>query len=317
MTAVGAAWCNRLMDRPSLQDVTELARAAEQVDGVAPLSEATLLCLAAEPTDADLHGYVPGDGRLDAYSHLRLEEDGTAWAEIVVHPQARRRGLGTRFLEFVRDQNAGVRVWAHGDLPAAQAFAGAHGMTRVRDLWVMSRAVDAQPPIERPDAPLGFAARGFRPGDEQAWLEVNARAFAHHPEQGRMTLADLQARMAEDWFDPAGLLLVFDPAAGRLAASHWTKIADPDGAVGEVYVVGVDPDYQGRGLGGYVTALGLSHLRDRGVSTIELYVEGDNEPAIATYRRQGFTRSAQDVMYAFDAGRTGAATGAPAEPADA
>lgn len=288
------------MDRPCLEAVNRLADAARAADGVAPLSEATLLSLAAPSTDGQLHGYVEGDSGLDAYSHLRLEDDGTAWAEIVVHPQARRRGLGTRFLEFVRDQNPAVRVWAHGDLPPARAFAAHHGMRRVRDLWVMSRAVDTDPAITDPVAPQGFSARSFRPGDEQAWLDVNGRAFAHHPEQGRMTLADLQARMAESWFDPAGLLLVFEKGTGRLAASHWTKIAEPTSGVGEVYVVGVDPDFQGRGLGGYATALGLAHLRDRGMREIELYVEGDNEPAIATYRRKGFERSARDVMYAFE-----------------
>ena len=149
------------------------------------------------------------------------------------------------------------------------------------------------------ELPEGFVARPFDGSDDQAraWLDVNAAAFVHHPEQGRMTLADLQARMAESWFDPAGLLLVFEKGTGRLAASHWTKIAEPTSGVGEVYVVGVDPDFQGRGLGGYATALGLAHLRDAGASSVELYVEGDNEPAKATYTRRGFVRAAHDVMY--------------------
>ena len=63
-------------------------------------------------------------------------------------------------------------------------------------------------------------------------------------------------------------------------------------------VIGVDPDYQGRGLGVTTTLLGLRHLRARGVQTVTLYVDGDNEAAIATYHRLGFERSAVDVMYA-------------------
>lgn len=284
--------------RPNLQAVTRLAAAAEDADGVAPLSEATMLSLAAAPNTRDLHGFVEGDdGHLDAYSHLRIEDDGSAWAEIVVHPDARRRGLGSRFAAFIRDQAPSAAIWAHGDLPAARAFATAHGMHRTRDLWVMSRPTDGVPEITDPVAPQGFSTRSFKSGDEQDWLDLNARAFAHHPEQGRMTMSDLRARMAEPWFDPAGLLLVFDDDSGRLAASHWTKIADPSGATGEVYVVGVDPDFQGRGLGSHATALGLAYLRKRGVQRIELYVEGDNAPAIATYRRKGFERSARDVMY--------------------
>ncbi|MBD2757934.1 mycothiol synthase [Yimella sp. cx-573] len=284
------------MDRPDPAAVLELAAAARAADGVSPLSEATLLSLQADPSDRDLHGFVRGEGRLDGYAHLRLEDDGAAWAEVVVHPEARQQGIGRRFLEYVREQSAGARVWAHGDTPAAQATAQALGMTPVRNLWMMSRSVDLGEPIADPVAPQGFSTRTFQPGDEQTWLDVNARAFAHHPEQGRMTLADLRARMTEPWFDPGGLFLVFDEESGRLAASHWTKVAE-EGGPGEVYVVAVDPDFQGSGLGGYVTALGLAHLRDQGVSTIDLYVEGDNTPAIATYRRKGFERSAHDVMY--------------------
>ena len=112
----------------------------------------------------------------------------------------------------------------------------------------------------------------FRPGrDEEAWLRVNARAFDWHPEQGRMTAADLELREAEPWFDPAGFLMAWrgDPdAGGTLLGSHWTKVhpagdAGPE-PVGEVYVLGIDPDAQGLRLGGALTDLGLAHLRGTG-----------------------------------------------------
>lgn len=290
------------MDRPPRSAVAGLAAAARAADGVDPLSEQTLLTLAAPPQPQDQHAFVAGQDGLDAYCHLHTEDDGSAWAEVVVHPRARRQGHAGRLLQFVREQDPQARVWAHGDLPAAQALAQSEQMHRVRDLWVMSRQVDTAPAISDPVAPQGFSARHFKPGDEQAWLDLNARAFAHHPEQGRMTMSDLRARMHEPWFDPAGLLLVIDDVDGRVVASHWTKIADPTTGVGEVYVVAVDPAYQGRGLGGYATALGLAHLRDRGVQEIELYVEGDNDAAVATYHRKGFEQSARDVMYAWTSG---------------
>ena len=285
----------------SVAEVQALADAAEQVDAVAPLSEATLLALSGDdPADRWWPDHDAA-GRLRAFGYLRREEDGGSWGELVVHPGARRRGVGRDLLRHLTDAEPGVRVWAHGDLPGARALAAAAGGRAVRDLWRMARPADADPPIEAPAVPAGFTVRAFRPGrDEHAWLRVNSRAFVDHPEQGRMTLNDLEQRMDQPWFDPAGLLLIEDVTGAQpvLAGSHWTKIADPSSGAGEVYVVAVDPDYQGRGLGAPVTAAGLHHLAGRGVRTIDLYVEGDNTRAIATYRRWGFERVAHDVMYA-------------------
>ena len=145
--------------------------------------------------------------------------------------------------------------------------------------------------------PAGFELTTWTDADAADWLAVNAAAFAQHAEQGRMTLDDLRARTASPWFDPAGFLLVRDAREGALAAFHWTKVED---GVGEVYVVGVAPAYQGRGLGRSVTRAGLAYLRARNgagdVPRVDLYVDGDNAAAIATYRREGFERADLDVQ---------------------
>jgi mycothiol synthase len=112
-----------------------------------------------------------------------------------------------------------------------------------------------------------------------------------------MTHADLDARMAESWFDPDGLILVVPEAdPDRVAASHWTKRRST--REGEVYVVAVDPAYQGKGLGKPVTLLGLAYLRDQGVDDVILYVDGDNPAALKVYRGLGFTTRSVDRMFA-------------------
>ena len=150
----------------------------------------------------------------------------------------------------------------------------------------------ALPPLLTPE---GLALRSYVDDDAAELLRVNAAAFASHPEQGAMDAAELAERMAESWFDPAGLLLAIDASSSRLLGFHWTKQVSP--TLGEVYVVGVDPAAQGRGVGKFVTLAGLHHLTDRGATSIELYVESDNVVALATYESLGFQHVRTHVMY--------------------
>ena len=199
-----------------------------------------------------------------------------------------------------------LRSWSHGNHPAAVHLAGRFGFAPVRELWRMRlTSTGAEQPLPAPVLPDGVALRAFVPDqDEESWLAVNAAAFAHHPEQGGMTRADLDARIREDWFDAAGFLLAVreeDSGQESLLAFHWTKVhPGPDGRppVGEVYVVGVAPEAQGTGLGKAVTIAGIEHLRAAGLGTIMLYVDGDNVAAIALYEKLGFVRWDVDVMYA-------------------
>ncbi|MFF5260090.1 mycothiol synthase [Actinomadura viridis] len=271
-----------------IADVVALVEAATAADGVGPLSEHALLRLRGG------HGLTIDAGGIVAYGHLDPAADGgSASAELVVHPRHRRRGHGRALLRALREEAGGpLRVWAHGDLPAAAALAGSEGLRRVRALFQMRRP--AAGPLPEPAVAEGVRLRAFVPGqDEEAWLEVNRRAFADHPEQGSWAIEDVRLREGESWFDPAGFFLA--ERGGRLLGFHWTKI-HPDGA-GEVYVVGVDPDAQGLGLGRALTLAGLHHLRRRGVPQIMLYVDESNVSAVRLYESLGFARYAVDVMY--------------------
>ncbi|HCB33654.1 MAG TPA: mycothiol synthase [Acidimicrobiaceae bacterium] len=141
------------------------------------------------------------------------------------------------------------------------------------------------------DLPLGqttdVETRAFLPGDDDAaWLAVNNRAFRGHREQGGWTPAMLAERMAEPWFDPEGFLI--HEIDGAPAAFCWTKVhGDETPPVGEVYVVAVDPDFTGRGLGRALTLAGYQHLAAAGITRAMLYVDADNVPATTLYRDIG------------------------------
>jgi mycothiol synthase len=259
------------------------------------------------------HGGPPGgqdvlvrDGAgIAGYARL---DDGVA--ELVVHPSFRRRGFGTALLEQViaRGGDRVLSVWAHGDLPGSAELLAPHGFERARVLLQMRRDLAGVDPDPRPALPDGVRVLPFRPGrDEQAWLRVNARAFAHHPEQGSWTAEDVALREAETWFDPAGFLLAWrghPDDGGVLLGSHWTKTHPPgdvaEEPVGEVYVLGIDPDAQGLKLGRALTDLGLAYLRGRGLTQVLLYVEEDNSAAVRLYEGRGFARFSVDVSWRRD-----------------
>lgn len=295
--------------------VLELAGRAAARDGVSPLSEHALLQLRYGTDPAARNILIWEGGELAGYAHLDpagpADPDPSAAGELVIEPRLRGRGLGLALLRALTAEagESNLRLWAHGDLPAASALAAAAGLHRVRALWRMGRSLQAG--VGEPVLPDGVTVRTFVVGqDEDAWLRVNGRAFATHPEQGGWTRADLEVREHEPWFDPEGFFLA--ERAGRVAGFHWTKVHNRNEpgpataadkgrsqeAVGEVYVVGVDPDERGTGLGRALTLIGLRYLRGLGLPQVMLYVDETNVAAIRLYESLGFTRWDTDVMFA-------------------
>ncbi|GAB3624479.1 mycothiol synthase [Mariniluteicoccus endophyticus] len=294
------------LDADDLARVADLVAAAERADGVRPVNEQAWLDIVGKARDGIAHQLAERGGVLVGYLHLDSATDDTT-GQLVVHPDHRRRGVASAMLGALgfdprspegasrRDRGLVLKLWSFGDLPAGRATAEALAYAPVRELLIMERDVE-----EIPEAhfPPDVTLRTFTEDDVQPWLRVNARAFAHHPEQGMVAEADLRARMAEPWFDPAGFLVATRPddqGRDQLVGFHWTKIHDAD--TGEVYVIGVDPDHAGGGLGRQLLHAGLAHLRDRGVRRVILYVEGDQTRVVGLYLSARFAIAHRDVLW--------------------
>lgn len=184
-------------------------------------------------------------------------------------------------LDVIDDAGGGdVHYWVSHPTPAHDELADRHGFHRGRDLLEMRVAL---PLGERTD----LVTRPFEPGrDEAAWVHVNNRAFAWHTEQSGWTVEAVQRRELEDWFFPAGFLL--HEIDGELAGFCWTKVHTDPVSIGEIYVIAVDPDYSGRGLGRQLTIAGLQSLADRGLRAGMLFVDADNSTAVRLYEKLGF-----------------------------
>lgn len=296
-----------------IHKIVTLAHRCTQVDEIEPFNEQTMLALSRPVVPYRRHFVAPHGENVIGYAQVETVGEAAS-AELAVDPDHRRHGVGRSLLQEVTTsleaEITKLKVWAHGDLPAAAALATSEGFERERVLFKLSRALEGfewpsawpagtpgdWPQGEEPEVtlPEGVSLRAFETGeDDEEWLRVNATAFAEHPEQGRWTAVDLRERQGEQWFDPEGLIVAED--ADGMLGFHWTKI---EGDTGEIYVLGVDPRAQSTGLGKTLTLAGLAHLAAHGVQQVGLYVDESNARAVQLYRSQGFEIIRSDVQWA-------------------
>ena len=279
-------------------------RAAARHDGHPSLDEGVWRDLEA-PT-AESRSFVAGTiERPRGYAHLMSgnPSQGPRFVGGLAVMPADRTGTVARVLLLGLTHEVEVHgggrlgIWVKGADDTTDALFASVGFRRAREQYEMRVPL---PLTEVPQWPPGTTTRSFRCGeDEPDWLRVNNRAFGPHPEQGGWHEDTLQRRMAEPWFDPAGLLLAI--AEDVLEGFCWTKVhAPPDtpDRLGEIFVIGVDPARQGTGLGRALVVAGLDHLATaRGCSTGVLFVDASNGPVLALYRALGFAVHRIDRAY--------------------
>jgi mycothiol synthase len=290
------------LESQHMEQLRRLLGAATLADSHEPLGEHKFLRL-QRGDDLSLAMLAFDGGSLDGYAHTVTYGEGAARrasCELVVDPAVRRRGVGgmllSQALASARDKGAcRLDLWAYNDSEASQRMAAQFGFKPARRLLHLHRHMRSAP---LPARVAGAAIRAVRPGiDDERWLALNNRIFASHPENGRWTLDDLHARMAQSWFRPDDVLML--EMDGVVAGFCWLKIEErpSEGRVGEIYVIGTAPEYQGRGLGRYLLSSALRRLREREADAAAIYVDQSNDAAVALYNSAGFHYHHVDVCY--------------------
>lgn len=278
-----------------------LIAAVEAADGASPVSDQAVLAAAQGKRELLLFGEAgsgsaPGAAEA-AGADVAVGIVGEGELDLAVAPAARERGVASAALaELLARADGDLLAWVHGARPRAEALLADAGFAPVRTLHRMALDPKRLPagvdPLALP-VPEGLRLRAFdpaRPGDAEAWVAANAAAFADHPEQGRMTVADLELLRREPWF-AADDLLVLERADGSFAGSTWVKtVRGEDGAVEtELYAVGVRPEHAGQGLGRLLLGATLARMAQHAPDRVSLYVDGGNARAVRMYEAAGFT----------------------------
>ena len=288
------------------ESVLALIKAAHDFDGTPPIAEHVLLHLRHGGDKSDSHIVFEEGNQVIAYAHLDTTDlvAGPS-VETVVHPNHRGKSLGSLILkEAIKVSGDKTRVWSHGDLPAAKRIAASLKLERIWSNLLMSKSLGDIQPVT-----CKYPIRTFIPTlDNQAFLSLNNKVFADYPDQGGWSEDDLKVRLNEDWFEKEGFFVAEDK--GELIGFCWTKIhgahthshngLDVDhghDAIGEIYVLAVNPEYKGKGVGRDLTITGLNYLKYQGLSNVMLYVGVENKPAFNLYKSLGFNEFGSDVMY--------------------
>ena len=293
------------LSKSQQEGVLALIKAAHDFDGTPPIAEHVLLHLRHGGDKSDSHLVIEENNQVIAYAHLDATDlvAGPS-VEAVVHPNHRSKGLGSSILkEAIKVCGDKTRIWSHGDLPAAKAIAASLNLERLWSNLLMSKPLgEIQPVISK--YPIRTFISDF---DNQAFLSLNNKVFANYPDQGGWGEDDLKVRLNESWFDEKGFFIAEDK--GELIGFCWTKIhgahthshngEDDHGheALGEIYVLAVNPDYKGQGVGRDLTITGLNYLKYQGLNNVMLYVGVENKPAFNLYKSLGFNEFGRDVMY--------------------
>jgi mycothiol synthase len=294
------------LSKSQQESVLSLIKAAHDFDGTPAIAEHVLLHLRHGGDKSDSHLVIEENKEVIAYAHLDTTDlvAGPS-VEAVVHPQHRGKGLGALILkEAIKICGDRTRIWSHGDLPAAKAIAASLKLERLWSNLLMSKSLGEIQPVTSK-----YPIRTFIPGlDNQAFLDLNNKVFADYPDQGGWSEDDLKVRVNESWFDDKGFFIAEDK--GELIGFCWTKIhgahthshtgGDDDHgheALGEIYVLAVNPDYKGQGVGRDLTITGINYLKYQGLNNVMLYVGVENKPAFKLYKSLGFNEFGSDVMY--------------------
>ena len=233
-------------------------------------------------------------GRLQGFCLIFPELPiGRAVLELKVAPGlaggSQERELVRRAVGRARDLGAGVvHLCQPNPSPSADSLRE-QGFSVVRNYWDMVWRQDSLPSAALPD---GFTVRPFQPGDARLLTEVQNAAFAGSWGFCPNTVEQIEHRSSMANTSHRGIPFLYH--GEQIAGYCWTFLSPVGGAIrGIIGMIGVAPDYRGRGISHSILLAGMEFLRSLDVADIGLQVDGDNTPAVRLYTSVGFRKAGE------------------------
>jgi mycothiol synthase len=279
----------RPLRREDSREVFELIAACERHDlGTVEIEEADLVGDWGRPSfdlASSSVGVRDGD-RLVAYAELTSDTR----ADAHVHPDVRRRGIGTALASWVR-ATARARGAAVVGSPVPQGSDGDRLLERLGyfvrwESWVLELPEGAA--IEPQPLPPGHAIRDAATEEDQraAWT-VLEDAFLEWAERDREPFEDFAAEvMGRPGFEPWHLRLVVDGDGTPVGACHLVVFRGEGQVGGYVQSLAVRRDRRGQGLARALLADAFAGARRVGATTSELNTD-TRTGALGLYERVG------------------------------
>jgi mycothiol synthase len=261
-------------DQSSAAEVTEQTQRLYRRPGLTPERDCFLAW-----QGADLVGYL----------FLIAEEPiNRGVIERGAHPRHRGQGIGD---ELLKTAIAHARVMHYdvihanvtSDATAPQRLFSSAGFTQVKELWHLRRDSDQPASV---DVPEGYQVRVMNADEGETLTQLQNATFTgtwgfcpNTPEQVAYGLNDLFPSLLNT--------SLFLDHEGKTVGYCWIRQSS-SGDPSYIEMVGVHPDFRGKGLAKVVTGAGIDYLVGKGLAPIGISVLGDNTPAVRTYEGLGF-----------------------------
>ena len=151
-----------------------------------------------------------------------------------------------------------------------------------------------------------FRFRFLQPGGEEGLTHLQNRSFAGAWGYNPNTVEEIISRTRLPGCSRKDIIIAFESDKQPIGYC-WTKTyhSEDEGSnerMGRIHMLGVDPDYRGRGIGRQLLAAGISELARKGLRIIEVTVDQENKTASALYRSVGFKDWKSSLWYEKKAG---------------
>jgi mycothiol synthase len=290
-------------DWPAIADIVNAARRADGADEVRS-AESLASEYASVDVERDLVMAIAGSRAVGFGSGQVLDRDGVLVGELTgaVHPDHRRRGIGTALLHRTRDRVAArmavddrpmpreLRSYALDSETGVVAMLAAEGFVPIRFGYEMRRFLTGTLPYHR--LPQGLELRPVVEADLRRVFDANEEAFLDHWGHRPATEQDFREMCHGPEATPSLWCVAWD--GDEVAGVVMNAIfADENEALGIrrgwLERVSVRRPWRGRGVAKALCSASLRVLRDQGMDEAWLGVDGSNPTgAVGLYEGLGF-----------------------------